>query len=201
MLKKYQKVLFVDVETTGLDSTKDRVIEIGAVKVDKDGNIEKYSQLINPGFKISKEIRKITGIKQKELDNAPLLDEVSDEVKRVLRTDLFVAHNAKFDFSFLSSELLRLDYPLEVPYIDTIKIARAFYPNYLNYDLSSLIERMGFKVEKRHRGLDDALVLWELFNKIKTEFGVEDLESKIDKLFVPLKRKKIVNPKAQVSLF
>jgi len=201
VLKKYQKILFVDVETTGLDSTKDRVIEIGAVKVDKNGNIEKYSQLINPGFKISKEIRKITGIKQKELDNAPLLDEVSDEVKRVLRTDLFVAHNAKFDFSFLSSELLRLDYPLEVPYIDTIKIARAFYPNYLNYDLSSLIERMGFKVEKRHRGLDDALVLWELFNKIKTEFGVEDLENKIDKLFVPLKRKKIINPKAQVSLF
>jgi len=60
---------------------------------------------------------------------------------------------------------------------------------------------MGFKVEKRHRGLDDALVLWELFNKIKTEFGVEDLENKIDKLFVPLKRKKIINPKAQVSLF
>lgn len=201
MLKKYQKILFVDVETTGLDYTKDRVIEIGAVKVDKEGNLEKFSQLINPGFKVSKEIRKITGIKQKELDNAPLLDEVSEDVKNILRTDLFVAHNAKFDFSFLSNELLRLDYPLEVPYIDTIKIARAFYPNYLNYDLSSLIERMGFKVEKRHRGLDDALVLWELFNKIKTEFGIEDLENKIDKLFVPLKRKKIVNPKAQVSLF
>jgi len=201
VLKKYQRLLFLDVETTGLDSVKDRVIEIGAVKIDRDGNISKYSRLINPGFKISREIRKLTGIKQKELANAPLIEDIADEIKDVLKADLFIAHNAKFDFDFISNEMMRMEWPLEIPYIDTIKIAKAFYPNYLSYNLSSLIDRMGFKVEKRHRGLDDANVLWELFNKIKNDFGVEDLESKIDKLFVPAKKTKITTSKDQVLLF
>ena len=72
MLTKFQRLLFLDVETTGLDPRKDRIIEIGAVRVDNKGKVEKYSQLINPGFKISKEIRAITGIKQRELAKAPL---------------------------------------------------------------------------------------------------------------------------------
>ena len=62
-IKKFKNIVFVDTETTGLDPMKDRVIEIGVVKIDKDNNITKYSKLINPGFKISKEIRLITGIK------------------------------------------------------------------------------------------------------------------------------------------
>lgn len=201
MLKKYKRLLFVDVETTGLDPVKDRIIEIGAVKIDRDGNLAKYSRLINPGFKISREIRKLTGIKQKDISNAPLLEEIADEVKDVLKTDLFIAHNAKFDFDFFSKEMLRLDFPVELPYIDTIKIAKSFYPNYLSYDLSSLIDRMGFNVEKRHRGFDDAYVLWELFNKIKKDFGIEELESKIDKLFVPSKKTKIPTSKDQSLLF
>jgi DNA polymerase-3 subunit epsilon len=201
VFNRYPRIIFVDVETTGLDSTRDRVIEIGAVKVDKNGILEKYSQLINPGFKISKEIKKLTGIRQKDLTNAPFLGDIIDEVKDVLKADLFIAHNAKFDFDFLSKEMLRLDYTLEIPYIDTIKIAKCFYPNYLTYDLTSLIARMGFKVEKRHRGLDDAHVLWELFNKINIEFGMDELESKIEKLFVPTKKKRISTSKDQALLF
>ena len=193
--------LIIDVETTGLDPSKDRIIEIGAVKIDRNGNLDKYSRLINPGFKISREIRKLTGIRQKDLTNAPLLGDIADEIKDVLKTDLFIAHNAKFDFDFFSKEMLRLDFPIELPYIDTIKIAKSFYPNYLSYDLTSLIDRMGFSIEKRHRGFDDAYVLWELFNKIKNEFGIEELESKIDKLFVPAKKRKILTSKDQSLLF
>ena len=201
MLSKYNSLLFVDVETTGLNPTKDKIIDIGAVKIDKLGKIEKYSMLINPGFKLSKEIRKLTGITIKDLEKAPYIEDVIVEIQSILKADLFIAHNAKFDYEFFSQELLRLDIPLEIPYLDTIKIAKVFYPNYLSYSLSSIIDRMKIIVEKRHRGLDDAMVLWQLFTKIHNDFGKEELESMIDKLFVPGKKRKINIPKTQSSLF
>lgn len=199
-IKKYQNLAFVDIETTGLDNKKDRVIEVGIVKIDKDGNVSTYSQLINPGFKISKEIRELTGIKHKELVDAPQFAYVMPKLQEWLKVDLFIAHNSRFDYEFLAEEFARHQIDMTVPHLDTVKLARTFYPNYLTYNLDSIITRLKVKVEKRHRGLDDAQVLVTLFNKIKFEFGEEDLHATIDKL-ITLPKSRVIIESTQVSLF
>lgn len=197
-LRKFQNLAFVDVETTGLDAKQDRVIEVGLVKIDRTGSITRYSQLINPGFKISKFTRDMTGIKLKELNAAPLFGDVIPQLKELLRVDLFIAHNSRFDFEFISEEFGRYGHELAIPHLDTVKLAKTFYPNYLTYNLDSIISRLKYKIEKRHRGLDDALVLVALFNKIKQEFGEEVLFEEVEKIIVaPKKRYFIKN--TQVS--
>ncbi len=193
-------MVFLDVETTGLDAQKDRVIEVGLVKIDKNGKTETYSQLINPGFKISKEIRDLTGIKYKELTKAPFFDEVLPQLTELLRVDLFVAHNAKFDYDFISSEFQRLQTPISLPYIDTVKLAKAFYPNYLTYNLDSIITRLKLKIDKRHRALDDSQVLVSLYQRIMKEFGEDELFSAIDKYIVQPKNKQVIDT-TQAMLF
>jgi len=199
-LKKYNDLVFVDVETTGLDPVNDRIIEIGIVKIDRDERISTFSQLINPGYKISKEVRLLTGIRLKDLESAPTFDDVLKDILDFIKADLFIAHNAKFDYDFLSEELFRHDLDLPLTHIDTIKLAKIFYPNYLTYSLDSIIARMKLSVEKRHRGLDDALVLWQFYQKLINDFGEEALHKTINKLAVPAKRKRIAD-KTQVTLF
>lgn len=199
-LKKYKDLLFVDVETTGLDPVNDRIIEIGIVKIDKDEKINTFSQLINPGFKISKEVRSLTGIRIKDLESAPLFGDVIDDLLGFVKADLFIAHNAKFDYDFLSEELYRHDLDFPLTQIDTIKLAKIFYPNYLTYSLDSIIARMKLTVGKRHRGLDDAMVLWQFYQKLVNDFGEEALQKTINKLAIPGKRKRIAD-KTQVTLF
>lgn len=190
----------MDIETTGLDSKRDRVIEVGIFKLDKNGNTSEFSQLINPGIKIPKEIRLLTGIKQKDLNNAPFFPEILPVLSEHLKADLFIAHNSRFDFEFLTEEFARLEKELFLPHLDTVKLARKFYPNYLTYNLDSIIARLKVKVAKRHRGLDDARVLWILYQKILEEFGEEALYSEIAKLITVPKRRVFSN-KAQTSLF
>ncbi len=199
-IKKFKNIVFVDTETTGLDPMKDRVIEIGIVKIDKDNNITKYSKLINPGFKISKEIRMITGIKIKELNTAPYFEEIVKELRDLFKADLFIAHNSKFDYDFLSEEFYKCGIEFFIPQVDTIKLAKKFYPNYLTYSLDSIIARLKLTFDKRHRGLDDALVLWQLYNKIICDFGEEALNKALEKLIVIPKKRKIED-KTQVGLF
>jgi len=188
--RKYQNLIFVDVETTGLDPIRDRVIEVGAVRVDKKMTVSTYSQLVNPGFKIPPVIRKLTGIRIKDLATAPSFAEVIKDLQAVFKADLFIAHNSKFDYDFLSEEFARFELELGIPHLDTIRLARSYYPNYLTYNLDSIISRLKLPVQKRHRGLDDANVLWALFQKISSEFGEDDLHKTIEKLVtIPKKRK------------
>ncbi len=199
-LKRYKNLLFVDVETTGLDPINDRIIEIGIVKVDKDNNKSTFSKLVNPGYKISKEVRQLTGIKLKDLAEAPLFEDLLYDLLDYFKADLFIAHNAKFDFDFISEELIRHDQELLLSYVDTIKLAKHFYPNYLTYSLDSIIARLKLTVGKRHRGLDDAEVLWQLYHKLILDFGEEHVQNAISKFVITPKRRRS-GDKTQVSLF
>lgn len=187
-------------ETTGLDSKKDRIIEVGMVRINKDGVTTSYSQLVNPGFKISKEIRSLTGIKNKELLAAPQFTYIMPKLQELLRVDLFIAHNSKFDYEFIAEEFARNKADLIIPHLDTVKLARMFYPNYLTYNLDSIIKRLKLKVDKRHRGLDDAQVLVTLFQRIMMEFGEEELYASIDKL-ITLPKSRVIQDTTQVTLF
>ena len=101
------KLAFVDIETTGTRSMFDRVIEIGIIIVENGKITNTYSSLINPKGHIPPEITLLTGINNEMLEHAPSFNEISREIHGLLSDNIFVAHNVRFDYSFLKSEFKR----------------------------------------------------------------------------------------------
>jgi len=101
------KLAIVDTETTGTSFSHDRIIEIGIVIVENGKIIEKYQTLLNPERYIPEFISEITGIREKDLENAPTFAQIKDEVALLLKGAIFVAHNARFDKGFLKAEFAK----------------------------------------------------------------------------------------------
>src|SRR5699024_1917833 len=96
-----EKLLFVDLETTGTSALGDRITEIGIITVEPDGHIDQWSTVVNPGVEISSFIQRLTGISNDMVRGAPAFSELVDEVASRLSEGLFIAHNVRFDYSFL----------------------------------------------------------------------------------------------------
>ena len=95
-----EPLVFVDLETTGANFANDRILEIGIVEVDAQG-VREWSSLIDPGTSIPPFITHLTGIDPSMVKGAPAFSEVAPLVLEKLRGKLFIAHNARFDYSFL----------------------------------------------------------------------------------------------------
>jgi DNA polymerase-3 subunit epsilon len=94
-----------DLETTGLDSKKERIVEIGAVRFDRRGPIGRFSVLVDPGIPMPPEASRINGITDEMLKGKPTLDEVLGDFLRFARDSVLVAHNASFDCGFVDAAL------------------------------------------------------------------------------------------------
>lgn len=171
------KLAFVDVETTGMRPTYDRIIEIGIVRVENDKVVAKFNKLLNPNQHLSPFIQQLTGITSAELQEAESFYDIKDEVAELLDDALFVAHNVRFDYGFVRSELKRHGLPFTAKQLCTVKLSRHLYPTYRKHNLTALINRHGFECERRHRAFDDAHVLWQFYQKVRNEFD-EDLLKK-----------------------
>ena len=102
----------VDLETTGpKQDGSDKIIQFSCDFVQSNKIVNHFSTLINPGMPIPAEVKKLTGIKDKDVRYAPYFDEVAGTIYAMLQNTTFVAHNVNFDYSFLSSELERAGYP------------------------------------------------------------------------------------------
>lgn len=130
-----------DLETTGLSPTRDRVIEIGAVRVDVDGTLSRFSTLINPSIPISPRITSITGITNEMIAEAPRFTDAAYQFLDFCRNSKLVAHNARFDLGFLQESLARCGLPLvKGGAYDSIQIIRKAYPNLGSYNLEFLTQ-------------------------------------------------------------
>ena len=172
-----KKLVFIDVETTGPRPTYDRIIEVGILRVENGNVVKEYKQLINPHIYLSPFIQLLTGISQNDLEEAPSFSDVRDELIEILDDATFVAHNVRFDYSFIRNEFKRFGIPFRAQQLCTVKLSRLLYPNFRKHDLSSLIERHGFACENRHRAFDDAYVLWQFFQKILEEFNEKKIKN------------------------
>ena len=103
------KLAFVDIETTGCSLFKDRVIEVGILRVENGEIVSTYNSLINPETNLPPEIELLTGITQGDLTGAPSFYEIKKDIFKILEDCLFVAHNVRFDFSFLKKEFSRFE--------------------------------------------------------------------------------------------
>ncbi len=155
----------MDIETTGAHVTRDRVIEIGIVRVE-DGQITKtYESLINPYSYLSPYITQMTGIRPDELENAPGFREVADQILEMIDGCVFVAHNVRFDYGFLRNEFRRHELPFSAKHFCTVRLSRQLFPQHKKHNLDSIIERFDINCEARHRAMGDAAVLWEFVQR------------------------------------
>lgn len=158
-----------DIETTGLDTDNDRIIEIGAVRV-KDGEvIGIFDKLINPGIEISDFITNINGISNEMVENEDYPGVVLSEFNRFMYgVEFLVGHNAyRFDYPFLQSEFKRNFIKHEKLYVkDTVFISRSKVKRLRSYSLKNLTEHFGIVNQTAHRALSDVYATYELFEKL-----------------------------------
>lgn len=155
----HEEWVVVDVETTGGSPRHGhRVTEIAAVCVSGGRVCESFSTLVNPERRIPSMITALTGITDEMVRGAPRFHEVAAELAGVLRGRVFVAHNAAFDWGFLSSELERcVGSELAGRQLCTVRLARKLLPQLPSRSLDSLARYFGLEIESRHRALDDAV--------------------------------------------
>jgi len=154
------RLVFIDVETTGLDHRKGhRIIEVGAVVMENNQAVSEYQSLIYVDVAIPRHISKIHGITSNMLVGQPTPEQIYPAFKEFISDSLLVAHNSDFDIGFLRSEFSRLNLRLQNPSICTLKISRRRYPRLPNYKLETLYRRLVGPVPpdaQRHRALADA---------------------------------------------
>ena len=168
-----------DIETTGLSAEKNKIIEIGAVKVIDGKIVEKFSQFVNPKVPIPFEIEQLTSIKDEMVMDAPTIEEVLPRFMEFCKDAVMVAHNADFDMSFIKKncDLQNITYDFTIA--DTVALARFLMPQLNRYKLDTIAKALNVSLENHHRAVDDAGCTAEIFVKfiaMLKERGIENLD-------------------------
>lgn len=175
---------FVDLETTGGRPGASRILEVGVVFVYPDGRVERFSELVNPCGYIPSAITELTGITPEMVADKPEFESVAPRLYNSLTNALFIAHNARFDYGFLRAEFAAAGLRFRRPVVCTVKLARKLFPEWPRHNLDTIIERLGLVCENRHRALDDADLLYQLWVKVLDKFSFEFIKDCIDELLV-----------------
>ena len=160
-----EEYVVFDIETTGFSPVKNRIIEIGAVKVSGGEIVDRFSTFVNPQTPIPFEIEKLTGIHDDMVMDSPTIETVLPEFLEFCGEAVLVAHNANFDMSFIKENARRLNIPKEFTYVDTVGIARLLLPNQAKHTLDAVAKTLGISLENHHRAVDDAGATAEIFVK------------------------------------
>ncbi len=156
-----------DTETTGLNSLNDYIIEIGAVKFNYHGIISTFNSLIKPPVGVPQIITNITGITDETLFNAPSVSVVLRDFLQFISGTKLIAHNIRFDVSFVDSECKRLLWPKlkkpNIPGIDTVYFSKCAFPELEKHNLQFLAKSLNIDPGNAHRAYDDSLVCKEVF--------------------------------------
>jgi len=153
-------LVFLDLETTGLDPNLDEIIEFGLVSVDANLQIsDKISFLARPTVAVPEHVADLTGIDNQMLEHSQGLLQISSKINELLKQKILVGHNIQFDISFLNKQGLAL----ENPYIDTFELSKVLLPDLYRYSLKALGKIFGIEEKNSHRALDDAILTYKVF--------------------------------------
>lgn len=184
MLENY---VAVDIETTGLNSKNDRILEIGAVKIEKGQIKEVFDVIINPGIEIPDKITQLTGIDRTMTQGAPYVEEVIGEFIEFTGDNIILGHNLIFDYSFLKVNAVNNNYEFEKKGIDTLKLARKYLADIESRRLDYLCSYFGISDENHHRAVNDAKAALDLYKILcekyenGSEFEPEQMVYKVKK--------------------
>ena len=154
-----------DVETTGLNSQQDVLIELGAVKIENGQIVDRFSSFIQPGRTIPPKITELTGITDEMVADAPLPDAVVSSFADFVGGSVLVAHNANFDMGFLRVALENADKPCDFCYMDTLTLCRALFPHQKRHGLAAMVKLLDINLTNHHRAVDDAEATAEILKR------------------------------------
>ena len=166
-----------DLETTGLSPRKDRIIEIGAVLMKRGQEIDRFQTFVDPGFRLDKEISDLTGITDEMLKGAPDIREVLPKLLEFVGDRVLVAHNARFDTTFVYRECKRLGIDYTVKSVDTLILSQCLLPQLNNHKLDTVAKLFEVGDFNHHRAADDALVCGRILAKLLEKLEQMDIHS------------------------
>ncbi len=177
-----KRYAIVDIETTGGIASKEKITEIAIVIHDGEKIIDSFETLLNPERSIPYYITNITGISDNMVAAAPKFYEVAKQIVKITEGAVFVAHNVRFDYSFIQEEFRRLGFSYVRKQLCTVRMSRQAFPGLKSYALGNLIKHFNIKVRDRHRAMADVMATVDVFQRILSKEenieGVKDLINK-----------------------
>ncbi len=155
-----------DLETTGFYPGKDKITEIGAVKIKNRKIIDKFSSFINPERGIPTKVQELTNITPEMVVNAPTIDKIIPDFLDFIGDSVLVAHNADFDIGFLKYFAKKSNFEVNNTSVDTLELTRTLFPQLKNYKLDTLANEFKVPLRGHHRAVNDAEATAEIFVKL-----------------------------------
>lgn len=180
---QFPRLAIVDLETTGADPNRDRITEVAILITENGELIDQWSTLVNPCMPIPQRIQDLIGITDAMVADAPAFADIAGEVRERLAEAVFVAHNARFDYSFLRAAFEALGMVWDAPVMCSVKFSRALDPQFPKHGLDAIIARYGYAIDARHRALDDARVVWQFLRDASGRADSERLQHAWNKAF------------------
>ncbi|MDO5717536.1 MAG: PolC-type DNA polymerase III [Tissierellia bacterium] len=165
--EEYEEYVVFDLETTGLSHLHDKIIEIGAVKIKNGLIVDTYRELVDPKITISTFITELTTINNETVAGSDTIDLVLPRFLKFCGSSCLVAHNAEFDISFIKKNANDLNLDFDLPYIDTLYLARYLLPELRNHKLDTLSRYFKVKLENHHRADEDSKATANIFLRMR----------------------------------
>lgn len=166
----------LDLETTGLDPKRDKIIEIGAIKVIDGEETGEYETFVNPYRTLEERVRELTGIKDDQIASAPGINQVIGDFLDFAEDLPVLGHHVIFDFSFIKRAAVNYGESFECRGIDTLKLARKFMPLEEKKNLKAACQFFGIRQQQSHRALADARSAHYLYQEMQKQYGRKDPE-------------------------
>ena len=183
----------IDLETTGIRLSKDKIIEVGLLKVKDSQIIDTFSCVINPDMPVDDKILELTKISENELENAQRIYEVINHIVDFCEDYVLLGHNTIFDYSFVKKEANRAGLEFEKRGIDTYKLCKRVLPENVRKNLTDACGYFGIERKNSHRAFSDAYYTHVLFQEIMKNFKTLEISSEAMKVrikkFVPIRKR------------
>ncbi len=178
-----------DLETTGLYARRDRIIEIGAVRMRDGREVDRFQTFVDPGQPLEKRTTDLTGITDDMLRGAPAISEALPQFLKFVGDSILVAHNADFDTTFIQRACKEQGIPYTLTSVDTLTVAQNLLPELTKYNLDVLAKHFELADFNHHRAGDDALICGHIMAKLiplLEKHGVSDIQS-VNQAMLPLR--------------
>lgn len=174
-------VVYVDIETTGGSYRNSRVLEIAVIRVEDGEVVREFSTIVDPETYVPSNITRLTGITSGDTKGKPLFYDISEELIDIMNGAVFIAHNVRFDYSFIKHEFARIGVEFSPRLLCTVRLSRALYATQQGHSLAKLIERHNIEVDARHRALDDARAMMQFTEIAFEQHGYEIFNQAVSK--------------------
>lgn len=162
--------ILIDIETTGLSTDWDEIIEIAALKIKDNKVLDRFSSLVKPENEIDDFIMELTGITNAELEKADAINVVLPKFKEFILSSVLVGHNVNFDINFLYDSFLKnMNYEMKNDYIDTLRIARKVLPELKHHRLDDLLVHYALPERNLHRALGDCEKTYLIYKYLQND--------------------------------